>query len=446
MSGSPAHRVVIIGGGFGGLFAARRLRRAPVEVTLINRTTHHLFQPLLYQVATGILSEGEIAPALREIRRRQRNLRVVLGEVTDIDLAARTVTSKLLRRELVTEYDSLIVAAGGETSYFGHDDFAVHAPGLKSIDDALEVRGRILGAFELAELEGEAKAREQWMTFVVVGAGATGVELAGQIADLAHHTLRANFRSIDPADARIILLDALPTILPQFDRRLARKAAGKLERIGVEIRLGVRVTGIDARGVEITDEHGGVSRIEARTKIWAAGVRASPLGALLAAGTGVELDRGGRVPVNDDCSLPGHPEVYVVGDMMALRDLPGVAEVALQSGRHAAAEIERRVRGEQASKPFHYIDLGTLASVCRNYAVAERGPLRFAGFPGWLLWLFVHLTFLTGFKNRATTLFHWTVSFVGRGRSERTITLQQVIARTALEAGSTNLTQTRQPR
>ena len=433
---------MIIGSGFGGLFATRSLKRAPVAVTVIARTSHHLFQPLLYQVATGILSEGEIAPATRDILRRQPNASVLLGEVVDIDLHARTVTSRVIDHEVVRSYDSLIVAAGAESSYFGHDEWAMAAPGLKSIDDALELRGRILGAFEMAEIEDDEEARAAWMTFVVVGAGATGVEMAGQIADLAHHTLRSNFRRIDPADARILLVDALPRILTQFDSRISSKAAARLKKIGVEVHLGVRVTGVDEHALEFSGEDPTLShRIETRTKVWAAGVHASPLGAMLAKSAGFELDRGGRVPVASNCSLPGHPEVFVVGDMMSLNDLPGVAEVALQSGRHAAKEIQRRVRsGDAAAKPFRYHDLGTLASISRSYAVAEIGPIRITGLPAWGLWLFVHLAFLAGFKNRVSTVFHWTVSFVGRQRAERTITMQQFLARRSLPGAELDAT------
>jgi NADH dehydrogenase len=428
------HRVVIIGSGFGGLFAAQALKRAPVEVTVIARTSHHLFQPLLYQVATGILSEGEIAPPTRDILRRQKNANVLLGEVTDIDLHARTVTSRIIDHDVVRSYDSLIVAAGAESSYFGNNDWALAAPGLKSIDDALELRSRILGAFEMAEIEADPEARRAWMTFVVVGAGATGVEMAGQIADLSHHTLRSNFRHIDPADARILLVDGLPRILTQFSEGLSHKAEARLKKIGVEIHLGVRVTSVDEHVVEFSGEDATLShRVESRTKVWAAGVHASPLGALIAGSAGLELAKGGRVPVTGNCSLEAHPEVFVVGDMMALDDLAGVAEVALQSGRHAAKEIKRRaLRPDTPAKPFRYRDLGTLASISRSYAVAELGPIRLAGLLAWLMWLFVHLAFLTGFKNRVTTVFHWMVSFIGRGRAERTITMSQFFARRTL--------------
>jgi NADH dehydrogenase len=424
-----AHRVVVIGSGFAGLFATRRLARAPVSVTVIDQTMHHLFQPLLYQVATGILSEGEIAPATRDVLRRQDNAGVILGRVTGIDLAARTVTSHAFDRELVTPYDSLIVGAGAGSSYFGHDEFAAHAPGLKTVDDALELRGRIFGAFEMAEIEDDPQARAAWLTFVVVGAGATGVEMAGQIAELAHTTLRSNFRHIDPASARILLVDAGPRILPQFDERLSRKAADHLRQIGVEIQLNVRVTGVDESGIDLDTEDADLRRIEARTKVWAAGVQASSLGALLADAAKVQLDRGGKVPVMANCSLSGYPEVFVVGDMMSLDNLPGVAEVALQSGRHAAGEIERRLAGQTTPASFRYHDLGTLASISKNFAVAQLGPMRIWGLAGWLLWLFVHLTFLTGFKNRISTLFHWAVSFIGRGRAERTTTVRESLNR-----------------
>jgi NADH dehydrogenase len=427
------HRVVVIGSGFGGLFATRALRRAPVDVTLIDRSNHHLFQPLLYQVATGILSQGEIAPATRSVLARQRNARVLLGEVTGIDLDARFVESEALGRRTLTRYDSLIVAGGSATSYFGHDEFAMHAPGLKTIDDALEIRGRVLGAFEMAELEPDLRRRQQWLTFVVVGAGATGVEMAGQIAELSRRTLRREFRTIDPTDARVVLVDAGRLVLPTFGDHLSGKATRELERLDIEIHLGAMVERIDADGIDIKSDDPSIRRIEAKTKIWAAGVRAAPIGALIGAADGVELDRSGRVKVLPDCRLPGHPDVWVVGDLMALDDLPGVAEVAMQSGVHAAHEIKRRTQGRPGSKPFTYRDLGSMASVARFRAVASIGPLRIAGRVGWLIWAFVHIAFLTGFKNRISALAHWAVSFLGRGRSERTITGAQVFARQALD-------------
>jgi NADH dehydrogenase len=426
------HRVVVIGSGFGGLFATRNLARAPVRVTVVDRTTHHLFQPLLYQVATGILSEGDVAPPIRDVLRRQRNAEVVLGEVVDIDLDARTVVSRTLGRDTVLSYDSLIVAAGATQSYFGHDEFSVHAPGLKTIDDALEVRGRIFGAFEMAEVEADPERRAAWLTFAVIGAGPAGVELAGQIGELAHQSLQRNFRRIDPSHARILMFDGAPRILGAFDERLADRAGEELRRLGVEIEVSSMVTGVDAEGIQVQGPDGGRRRIPAMTKIWSAGVQASPLGELLAQRSGAELTRTGQVRVQPDCTLPGHPEVFVVGDLMALDALPGLAEVAMQSGRHAALEIRRRLDGDTSARRFRYIDLGTLAAVSRYFAVGERGGVRVWGFPGWIVWLVVHLVFLTGFKNRATALFKWIVTFFGRGRAERTITIQQVLARQAL--------------
>ncbi len=425
-------KVVIVGSGFGGLFAAKALKRADVDVTVIAKTNHHLFQPLLYQVATGILSEGSIAPATRDVLRHQRNAEVRLGEVIDVDLPGRTVTAWTPEGPAVISYDSLIVAAGATQSYFGNDQFAEHAPGLKSIDDALELRGRILSAFEFAELETDPKAVEDWLTFVVVGAGPTGVELAGQIAELAHHTLRGEFRHIDPAQARIILLDGAPRILGTFDERLAAKAARRLERMGVEIRPGATVVDLDANGLEVRDADGGTTRIASRTIVWAAGVAASTLGKHLADQAGISVDRAGRVPVEADCSLPGFPEVFVVGDMMGA-DLPGVAQVAMQSGKHAAKVIAARASGRPEPGDFAYHDKGNMATISRFSAVASVGRLRVSGFLGWLLWLFVHLLYLIGFKQRVTTLLNWSITFVGRGRAERVVTRQQVVARRALD-------------
>ncbi|MGY1815059.1 NAD(P)/FAD-dependent oxidoreductase [Blastococcus sp. SYSU D00820] len=426
-------RVVIVGTGFGGLFAAKALKRADVDVTIIGKTSHHLFQPLLYQVATGILSEGEIAPATREILRSQRNARVVLGEVVDIDLAAQTVTSTVLGRRTVHAYDELIVAAGAGQSYFGNDHFAEFAPGMKSIDDALELRGRIFGAFELAELATDQAEIDRLLTFVVVGAGPTGVEMAGQIAELAHRTLRRDFRSIDPAQARIILLDAAPKVLPSFGEKLGDRGRRQLNKIGVEVQLGAMVTGVDANGLSVKDGDGTVRRIEAATKIWAAGVQASPLGKMLGEQSGAEVDRAGRVSVQPDLTLPGHPEVHVVGDMMSLDRLPGVAQVAIQGGKYAAEAIKRRLAGKPAQKPFSYFDKGSMATISRFSAVADIGKFKFEGFIAWVLWLVVHLMYIVGFKSRVTTVLHWLVSFLGRGRSQRVATQQQVYGRLALE-------------
>jgi len=427
-------RVVIVGSGFGGLFAAQALRKAPVDVTVIGKTSHHLFQPLLYQVATGILSEGEIAPATREILRRQMNAKVVLGEVSDIDLTHRTVTSTVLGRTSVHPYDELIVAAGAGQSYFGNDQFAEFAPGMKSVDDALELRGRIFGAFELAELATDQAEIDRLMTFVVVGAGPTGVEMAGQIAELAHRTLRRDFRNIDPTTARIILLDAAPMVLPSFGERLGGRARRQLNDMGVEVQLGAMVTNVDENGIDVKDGDGTVRRITAATKIWAAGVQASPLGRQLAEQSGAETDRAGRVLVQPDLTLPGHPEVHVVGDMMSLDRLPGVAQVAIQGGRYAAEAIKRRVAGNTTpQKPFEYFDKGSMATISRFSAVADIGRFKFGGFIAWVLWLVVHLMYIVGFKSRVTTVFHWLISFLGRGRSQRVATQQQVYGRLALE-------------
>ncbi|WP_448616090.1 NAD(P)/FAD-dependent oxidoreductase [Modestobacter sp. URMC 112] len=425
-------RVVIIGSGFGGLFAAQRLRKAPVDVTLVAKTTHHLFQPLLYQVATGILSQGEIAPATREILRSQDNARVVLGEVTDIDLAARTVTSTILGRTTVHPYDELIVAAGAGQSYFGNDHFAEFAPGMKSIDDALELRGRIFGAFELAELATDPAEIDRLLTFVVVGAGPTGVEMAGQIAELARRTLRRDFSRIDPSSARVILLDAASQVLPPFGE-LGKKAHRKLNEIGIEVQLGAMVTDVDADGLVVKDADGQERRIRAATKIWAAGVQASPLGRLLGEQSGAEVDRAGRIAVQPDLTLPGHPEVHVVGDMISLDRLPGVAQVAIQGGRFAADAITARAAGRPTAPRFRYHDKGSMATISRFSAVAQIGRLKLSGFIAWMMWLVVHLAYIVGFRSRVTTVLHWMVSFLGRGRSERVATQQQVYGRLALE-------------
>ncbi|MDX6366756.1 MAG: hypothetical protein QOK30_1832 [Nocardioidaceae bacterium] len=435
---STRHRVVIVGSGFGGLFAAQALKRADVDVTLVAKTSHHLFQPLLYQVATGILSQGEIAPATREILARQRNVRVVLGDVTDIDIANRTVTSKTVGLVTATPYDSLILAAGSTQSYFGNDRFADFAPGMKSIDDALELRARIFGAFELAELSTDPATVRRLMTFVVVGAGPTGVEMAGQISELAHRALRNEYRRIDTRDARVILLDAGPVVLPAFGKRLGRKAVKRLTRLGIEVKTSTPVVGVDNLGITVKHPDGIEERIEAVTKMWAAGVAASPLGAVVARQTGAEVDRAGRVRVQADLTLPGHPEVFVIGDMVALDDLPGVAQVAIQTGRFAARRITDRLAGESADAPFRYHDKGSMATISRFSAVAMIGPLRLSGFVAWLLWLGVHIVYITGFKKRVTTLLHWSVSFLGSDRSERAITEQQAVAREALERVGTD--------
>jgi NADH:ubiquinone reductase (H+-translocating) len=431
------HRVVIVGGGFGGLFAARVLKRAPVDVTLVDRVNHHLFQPLLYQVATGILSEGQIAPPIRNVLRRQRNVRVELASVTGFDLGRRTVAAR--RADGGTyeiPYDSLIVAAGAGQSYFGHDEFSRWAPGMKTIDDALELRARILGAFEMAALEEDPERRRGWLTFAVVGGGPTGVEIAGQIAELARRVLPVEFKTIDPTSARVLLFDGGDEILAGFGDRLSGKATREIERQGVEIRTRSIVTTVDRRGVEVKGPDGEVERVNAQTKVWAAGVQASPLAKLLGEASGADVDRAGRVAVLPDCTLPGHPEVFAIGDMMTLDDLPGVAEVAMQQGIHASQTIKRRLRGGDETKPFHYRDLGSMATISRFRAVVSCKGIRVAGSLGWIMWLFIHLAFLTGFRNRFITVLQWGLAFIGRGRSERTLTVQQAVGRVAIaEAG-----------
>ena len=429
---SSRHRVVVIGSGFGGLWATQALAKAPVEVTMISGTSHHLFQPLLYQVATGVLSEGEVAPATREVLKRQKNATVLLGRVTDIDINAKRVTSVSPMGTTVTPYDSLIVAAGAGQSYFGNDQFSEWAPGMKSIDDALELRGRIFGSFELAELSEDPEERDEWLTFVVVGAGPTGVEMAGQISELAHRTLRRDFRRIDTTKAKIILLDAAPAVLPTFGDKLSSAAKRQLENIGVDVELNAKVVGVDNYGVDIIDGDGNQRRIRSRCKVWAAGVSASPLGKQLAEQSGAEIDRAGRVMVNPDLTLPGHSEVFVIGDLMALDKLPGVAQVAMQGGKYAARQIERRLRGEPPDEPFKYFDKGSMATISRFHAVASIGKINLAGFVAWLMWLAVHVMYLIGFKNRLTTMLHWAVSFIFRGRSQRTTTRQQIVARTLM--------------
>jgi NADH dehydrogenase len=425
---------VIIGAGFGGLFAARALRRSPVDVTVIDRNNHHLFQPLLYQVATGVLSEGDIAPPTRHVLRHHTNTRVLLGEAVDVNLAAREVVVETVGRQSRVPYDSLIVAAGATQSYFGHDEFAVHAPGMKTIDDALELRGRILGAFEMAELESDPARRDAWLTFAVVGAGPTGVELAGQIAELSRRTLKNNYRGFNPRIARVVLIDALDAVLASFPESLQRRARKDLERVGVEVRLGVVVNGVDAAGLDMVSRDGSVRRIEAYTKVWAAGVQASALGVMLAEQTGTGVDRAGRVQVLPDCTLPGHRDVFVVGDLMSLDGLPGLSEVAMQSGVHAARTIVRRLKGDTGERPFRYHDLGTMATISRFRAVVSIGRIRVSGFVAWVMWLAVHLAFLNGFRNRFAAVFNWAVAFLGRGRRQRTITQRQVIARTRAAA------------
>jgi NADH dehydrogenase len=432
---SDRHKVVIIGSGFGGLTAAKNLKHADVDIKMIAKTTHHLFQPLLYQVATGIISSGEIAPPTRIILRKQENVQVLLGDATHIDLSNRTVTSMLLGHTYVTPYDSLIVAAGAGQSYFGNDHFAEWAPGMKSVDDALELRGRILGAFEQAERSSDPARREKLLTFTVVGAGPTGVEMAGQIAELADHTLKGAFRHIDSTTARVILLEGANAVLPPMGEKLGKKAQARLEKMGVEIQLGAMVTDVDRNGVTVKDADGTIRRIESATKVWSAGVSASPLGRDLAAQSDVELDRAGRVKVLPDLSIPGHPNVFVVGDMAAVEGVPGMAQGAIQGGKYAAKAIKAELKGAnpEEREPFQYFDKGSMATVSRFSAVAKIGRLEFGGFIAWLAWLVLHLVYLVGFKTKITTLLSWTVTFLSRARGNLTITEQQAYARTRIE-------------
>lgn len=429
------HKVVIIGSGFGGLSAAKTLKHADVDIKLIARTTHHLFQPLLYQVATGIISEGEIAPATRVVLRKQKNVQVLLGDVTHIDLENKLVHSELLGHDYATPYDSLVIAAGAGQSYFGNDHFAEWAPGMKSIDDALELRGRILGAFEQAERSSDPKRREKLLTFVVVGAGPTGVEMAGQIAELADYTLKGTFRHIDPTSARVILLDAAPAVLPPMGEKLGKKAQARLEKMGVEIQLNAMVTDVDRNGITVKDPDGKLRRIVSACKVWSAGVSASPLGRDLASQSDVEVDRAGRVKVLPDLSIPGHPNVFVVGDMAAVEGVPGMAQGAIQGGRYAAKLIKNEVKGANPKfrQPFEYFDKGSMATVSRFSAVAKVGPLEFGGFIAWLAWLALHLVYLVGFKTKIVTLISWTVTFLSTKRGQLTITEQQAYARTRIE-------------
>ncbi len=405
-------RVVVIGGGFGGLNAARKLARARLRVTLIDRRNHHLFQPLLYQVATAGLSPSDIASPIRRILRYQKNAEVLLAEARSIDLASKSIQLD----EGTLRYDYLIVATGARHSYFGHDEWVPFAPGLKSIGDALEIRRRVLSAFEMAEREEDADQRAGWLTFVIVGAGPTGVELAGALSEIARHALARDFRRIDPAQARVILLEGTDRVLPSYEPPLSEKARRQLVRLGVDVRSGQLVTAIDAAGVTV-----GGQWIAARTVLWAAGVTGSRLGRTLQA----PLDRAGRVLVQADLSVPGHPEAFVVGDLASLQQdgapIPGVAPAAMQEGAHAAKNIVRAIHG-QASLPFRYRDKGSLATIGRWSAVAQIGRFRLSGPLAWLAWLFIHVMFLIEFRNRVLVLTQWAWSFVTYDRGARLIT------------------------
>jgi NADH dehydrogenase len=422
--------VVVIGGGFGGLWAARALKRAPVELTLVDRQNFHLFQPLAYQVATGALTPAEIAAPLRAVLKRQANARVLLAEVTGFDLERREVILHPLAngdRRITLPYDTLIVAGGSHYSYFGHDEWQRYAPELKSMDGALDIRRRILSAFEAAELEPDPESRRSWLTFVVVGAGPTGVEMAGQIAELARDTLHKDFRAADTRSARVYLIEAADRVLTSFPESLSHKAEGALEKLGVTPILGRTVVDVTADSVALQAPDGEHTQIDARTAIWAAGVRASELAAALADAAEVPVDGGGRVRVGPDLTLPGHPEVIAIGDMVTVRasdgtitPLPGLAPVAIQQGRYAGRVVRNRLRG-RSTPPFRYFDKGNLATIGRSKAVADIKGIRLAGFPAWAIWLTVHLFYLIGFENRLLVLLRWTISFLTHGRGARLI-------------------------
>jgi NADH:quinone reductase (non-electrogenic) len=423
-------RVVVVGGGFAGLQAVRKLRGAAVDVTLVDRQNFHLFQPLVYQVATGALSAAEVAAPLRAVLKRQRNVRVLLAEVSGFDLERQQVVLDHLpngAREERLDYDTLVVAGGSRYSYFGHDDWMSRAPELKSLAGALDIRNRILTAFEAAEVEPDEERRRSWLTFVVVGGGPTGVEMAGQIAELARESLRRDFRQVDTRSARVLLVEMADRILTGFPPSLSHKAERALEKLGVTPLVGHTVVDVGSDSVAIRSESDEVEEVGAHTVIWAAGVAASPLAATLASAIGSEVDRAGRLTVTDDLTLPGRPEVFAIGDMVQIAQsdgtilaLPGVAPVAMQEGRYVARVIRDRLSG-RATKEFKYVDKGNLATIGRSKAVADIKGVRLAGFPAWVTWLVVHLFYLIGFQNRLLVVTRWAFSFVTHGRGARII-------------------------
>ncbi|HTW68144.1 MAG TPA: NAD(P)/FAD-dependent oxidoreductase [Bryobacteraceae bacterium] len=439
-----AHRVVILGGGFGGLYAAKALKKAPVEVTLLDRRNFHLFQPLLYQVATGSLSPGEIASPLRSVLRRQKNTRVLLGEAIDLDAEHRRV---ILDEGQQVEYDSLIVATGSADSYFGHDDWRRNAPGLKSIEEATEIRHKILYAFEAAEREPDPEKQSAWLTFVIVGGGTTGVELAGALAEIAHDTVRHDFRAIRPQDARIFLIEGESRILPTYPPDLSAKAKAALNHLKVTPRTGVFVRDLDDNGVTVKTASGD-ERIPSRTVIWAAGVKPSPFAAVLEHRTGAARNKRGQVTVNGDCSVPGHPEIFVIGDLAHLeqngKPLPGVAQVAMQQGDYVAKLIPERLRG-RTLPPFHYFDKGNLAVIGRAAAVAQIGPLHLSGLLAWLTWVFVHLMYLVEFSNRVLVFVQWGFLYLTFNRGARLITGPNPVEQQADAEASEHVTSAEAP-
>jgi NADH dehydrogenase len=419
------HRVVILGGGFGGLYAARQLGHAPVDVTIVDRRNFHLFQPLLYQVATGALSPGDISGPIRGILNQQKNTRVLLGEAADIDPQARRV---ILRDGGTCDYDSLIVATGSKSTYYGNDQWREWAPSLKTVEEATAIRHKILYAFEAAERSGDAAQRRSWLTFVIVGAGPTGVELAGALAEIARHTLKHDFRSIRPEEAQILILDGGPRVLGSYPEDLSHKAERSLVHLGVRVRSEVRVTGVDANGVSYQAEKGGnPERVESKTVLWAGGVTATSFGRTLASRTNAETAKNGSIKVRPDLTIPGFPEIFVVGDLASAtnpdgRPLPGVAQVAIQGGEYAARSITKRLSGSQDLKPFHYFNKGDLAVIGRGYAVADIFGMHLSGFIAWLVWVFIHLLYLVEFQSRLVVLIRWGFQYISFDRGARLIT------------------------
>jgi NADH:ubiquinone reductase (H+-translocating) len=425
VSGSP--QVVIIGGGFAGLFAARMLARAPVQVTLIDRAEHHLFQPMLYQCATGILSPGKIAAPLRELLAKHQNVEFLVAEVTGLDTERRKVLARRpLGGTVEFGYDYLIMAAGVRQSYFGHDEYAAVAPGMKTIEDALKIRRRVFGAFELAESSDDPAERARWLTFALVGAGPTGVELAGQIREVATKTLSREYRRIKPEDARVLLFDGGKAPLAMFGPKLSALAARDLTKLGVELHMGSRVTQVDLGGLQVKEQDGKETRYKAGNVLWTAGVEAPPVATAVAQATGAQQDRAGRLVVGPDLAIPGHPEILVAGDVMSLDKLPGVAEVAMQTGIYAGRKVGHLARGKSFDQPFKYRDLGSAAYISRGKAVVSAFKMNFGGFAGWWVWLFIHIGFLTGYRNRVGAILGWWFAFTRDTRRERAFTIDDM--------------------
>jgi NADH dehydrogenase len=426
MTEQGRHKVVVVGGGFGGLNAVRALAHADVDVTVVDRTNHHLFQPLLYQVAAGILPPGLIAPALRGVISKQANARALLAEVTDMDLDRKIVTAEAPDgRILELPYDSLVVAGGATHSYFGRNEFAKHAPGMKTIEDARHLRDGILLAFEMAELSTDPVERAEWLTFVVIGAGPTGVELVGQVAELAHKVLPTEYRTVNTREARILLLEGAGAVLGPFDAKLQRYTQDKLTEMGVEVRLNTLAIAMDGDSITVKGPDG-EETIRTRTRIWAAGVQASPLAKLLAGKVGLETDRAGRIPVEPDCSVAGHREVFAIGDMVSLNKLPGVAQPAMQEGKYVGKLIKGRLAGDERVEPFKYFDKGNMATIGHRSAIADAFGMKFTGVLGYTMWGFIHVLYLIGWGNRLGTIYAWARALTfSTNRGHRIITFEQ---------------------